>query len=230
MCPRVSNIFLSEGSFTPYELVQSSRWHGLGDPNNQEITETQGFWDTEDTRKRTQEWGANHKSAGNKGRSFQAPGKRRQHGSDHTMPNTGCLQAQWSARSPYICLAVLLGIWYSFGSSSKGILTFIKWQSCVSCGRIILSPYFLRSTLCSQFERQKRTNDNGSSSGAGANNSSTCLSRYHSRSQLKGQLPRTGSTAEHLICCLSDLLVPSERDYAIPTYSFEHWVTARTQE
>lgn len=48
--------------------------------------------------------------------------------------------------------------------------------------------------------------------------------------QLKGQLPRTGSTAEHLTCCLSDLLVPSERDYTIPTYSFERWVTARTQE
>lgn len=132
-------------------------------------------------KEKTQEWGANHRSAGNKGRSFQAPGKRKQHGSDHTMPNTGRLHAQWSARSPYICLTVLLGIWYSFGSSSKGILTFIKWQSCVSCERIILSPYFLRSTLCSQFERQKRTNGNGSSSGAGVNNSSTYLSRYHSR-------------------------------------------------
>lgn len=38
------NIFLSEASFTRQcELVRSSRHHGMGESNMQEITQTQGF-------------------------------------------------------------------------------------------------------------------------------------------------------------------------------------------
>lgn len=64
------------------DLVQSSRWPWAGRPQQPgDNRDPRLLGHRRSQKEKTQEWGANHRSAGNKRRSFQAPGKRKQHGS-----------------------------------------------------------------------------------------------------------------------------------------------------